>query len=194
MRSRGGTDDAYGAPVSTLSGVRLVPERDEHHADVRRVVLAAFAHHPSVADLVELVRASPEYLPDLALVALADEAVVGHVMVSRASLVEEDGTRHEVLTLSPLAVAPSHQGRGVGGLLVRSVLTRAESTGEPLVTLEGSPRYYPRFGFRPAADLGVSITLPEWAPPEAAMAYPLPGHRPEVRGHLEYPPAFAQID
>ena len=122
-----------------------------HREEPGKCGRAAFAHHPSVADLVELVRASPEYLPDLALVALADEAVVGHVMVGRASLVEEDGTRHGVLTLSPLAVAPSHQGRG-------------------------------------------SITLPEWAPPEAAMVYPLPGYRPEVRGHVEYPPAFAQLD
>jgi len=62
------------------------------------------------------------------------------------------------------------------------------------VTLEGSPRYYPRFGFRPAGDYDVRIDLPDWAPPEAAMVFPLPAYRREVRGRVDYPAAFSQID
>ncbi len=180
--------------LRTPYDVRVVPESADHVDAIREVVRAAFAHHESVADLVELIRASPHYRPDLALVALVEGRVVAHVMTSHATLVDETGRRRQVLTLSPLAVAPDHQGAGIGGRMVRESLARAGRTGDPLVTLEGSPRYYPRFGFRPAGDLGVSITLPEWASPEAAMAYPLPGYRPDVRGHLEYPPAFAAID
>lgn len=172
----------------------MVAERPEQAPAVRAVVRAAFEHHVEVADLVDLIRASPEYLPELALVALHEDEVVGFVMVSRVDLVEDDGTRHGALTLSPLAVAPDRQRRGVGGLLVRAVLARAATTDEPLVTLEGSPRYYPRFGFRPAGDVGVSIDLPQWAPPEAAMVHLLPGYRPEVRGRVAYPPAFSHLD
>jgi putative acetyltransferase len=173
--------------------IEVIPERPEHYAAIREVVRTAFEHHQSVADLVELIRASPQYLPALALVALRDGDPVGHVMISRAEL-DDDGVRCGVLTLSPLAVAPAWQGRGIGGRLVLDVLARAEATGEALVTLEGSPRYYPRFGFRPAGEFGVSIQLPDWAPPEAAMAYPLTGYRPECRGRVVYPPAFAAID
>jgi putative acetyltransferase len=130
--------------------VRIViePERPADHAAIRAVVLAAFADQPSVAELVELIRASPEYLPELALVARVDGAVAGFVMVSHAELSGESGQRHRILTLSPLAVVPALQGRGIGSALVPAALAEAERLGEPLVVLEGSPRYYPRFGSR----------------------------------------------
>jgi putative acetyltransferase len=175
-------------------GPDVAPERADQCEAIRAVVAAAFAHHPDVVDLVERIRASPQYRPDLSLVAVLDEEVVGHVMLSHATLVEDSTARHRVLTLSPLSVAPDHQGRGLGGLLVRESLERADRAGEPLVVLEGSPDYYPRFGFRPAAELGISVTLPDWAPAEAAMARPLTAHRPEIRGHLAYPPAFDGLE
>jgi putative acetyltransferase len=167
------------------------PERPDDHPAVRAVVLAAFATQPEVVDLVELIRASPEYVPELALVARVDGAVAGFVMLSHAELVEESGERHRVLTLSPLAVAPAVQGRGIGSALVRAGLAEAERLGEPLVVLEGSPQYYPRFGFRDSREFGIAMPLPDWAPPEAGMACALAAYDARVRGRLVYPPAFA---
>ena len=60
-------------------------------------------------------------------------------------------------------------------------------------TLEGSPAYYPRFGFRDARGHGITFDLPDWAPPEAGMVYLLPAYDPAVRGRVDYPPAFAAI-
>jgi putative acetyltransferase len=173
--------------------VRIVvePEQPADHAAIRAVVLAAFVDQPAVADLVDLIRASADYVPELALLARVDGAVAGFVMLSHAELVSESGSRRRVLTLSPLAVAPAVQGRGVGSALVRAGLAEAERLGEPLVTLEGSPRYYPRFGFRDSRELGISIALPDWAPPEAGMAIALPAYDAQLRGRLVYPPAFA---
>jgi putative acetyltransferase len=172
--------------------VRIVLERERpaDQAAIRAVVAAAFADHPVVAELVDLIRASPEYRPELALVARVDGAVVGFVMLSHAELVSASGERHRVLTLSPLAVAPALQGRGIGSALVRAGLAEAERLGEPLVVLEGSPQYYPRFGFRDCREFGISIPLPEWAPPEAGMLFPLLAYDPRVRGRLVYPAAF----
>ncbi len=172
-------------------GPNIEPERPEDAGAIREAVRAAFAHHQEVADLVELIRASPEYVPALALVARVSGAVTGFVMLSHASLVGDSGERHRILTLSPLAVAPAFQGRGIGSALVRAGLAAAERAGEPLVVLEGSPRYYPRFGFTDCRDFGIVIELPEWAPPEAGMAYRLPNYDPALRGRVVYPPAFA---
>ena len=170
----------------------IEPEQAADHQAVRRVVAAAFAHQPAVVDLVELIRASPQYEPELALVARRGGDVVGHVMISHAELVD-DGATWDVLTLSPLAVRPDVQRQGVGSALVVEALRRADLTGAALVTLEGSPAYYSRFGFRDARTLGVTIDLPDWSTPDAGQVYPLSAYDPVIRGRLVYPPAFAAI-
>ena len=170
--------------------VRL--EKQNDFPTIDEVVRAAFE---SVVEreLVRLTRGSPNYVPELAFVAEVDGCVVGHVMLSYVEL--DDGVdRHRVLSLAPLAVAPEFQRRGIGGTLIRAALEAADRRGEPLVVLEGSPTYYPRFGFRPAGDFGISIDLPSWAPPDAAQVFPLTNHDPRIRGHVIYPPAFAQAE
>ncbi len=173
--------------------LEIEPERPADHVPVRDVVMAAFDHHKEVADLVDLIRASSQFVPELSLVARHDGQVVGHVMLSHAYLVDENGGRHRVLTLSPLAVAPAVQRRGIGSALVPAALAAADALGEQLVVLEGSPAYYLRFGFRDCRTLGIQIDLPDWAPPDAGQAYPLSAYDDALRGRLHYPPAFAAI-
>jgi putative acetyltransferase len=175
--------------VNAPHPVVIEPEQPADAEAVRDVVSRAFANRAVVADLVESIRASPQYVPELALVARVGPAVAGFVMLSQAEVVAADG-RHDVLTLSPLAVAPEFQGRGIGSDLVRAGIAAANATGAGLVTLEGSPTYYGRLGFADAATAGVTIDLPEWAPREAAQVYRLRAYDSAVHGRLVYPPAF----
>lgn len=110
-------------------------------------------------------------------------ATVGRLILG---IVEPSGARHDVLTLAPLAVAPGYERRGIGSALVRAGLTAADETGAGLVTLEGSPAYYGRLGFRFAPAFGIAIDMPEWAPPQAAQMYVLTAYDSTVRGKLEY--------
>ncbi|MEP6698032.1 MAG: N-acetyltransferase, partial [Pseudonocardiales bacterium] len=125
----------------------IEPEHPHDRDAIRDVVRRAFQDHLSVAELVELIRASPQYVPELALVASIGPDVVGFVMISHAEVVEASGCRHDVLTLSPLAVIPDRQRQGIGSALVRAALVAADATGAGIVTLEGSPTYYRRFGW-----------------------------------------------
>jgi putative acetyltransferase len=172
--------------------VVVEPETADDHAAIREVVGAAFAHHPEVADLPGLIRASPHYVAEFALVARAAGRVVGFVMISGVQLVADDGTTHDALTLSPLAVAPTHQRRGIGVALVRAVLSAADAAGAGLVTLEGDPRYYGPLGFTYAPDSGVSIPMPD-SRRAGAQVYRLRNYDPAVRGRLVYPPAFPAV-
>ncbi|MCF3972864.1 GNAT family N-acetyltransferase [Paracoccus salsus] len=54
---------------------------------------------------------------------------------------------HRVLLLGPVAVHPTAQGEGLGGLLMRNSLTRARAMGWGRVLLVGDEPYYSRFGF-----------------------------------------------
>lgn len=168
-------------------------ERPEDAADVDAVVRLAFAHEMAVADMVGAIRRSRRYRSELAFVARSDDRVVGFVMLSGTDLIDDGGVRREVLTLTPLAVAPDCQRRGLGRALVQTALQAAGRLNEPLVVLEGSPQYYGRLGFQYAGDHGVTIDLPEWAPREAAQVYLLAAYDPAVRGHVEYPPAIAEL-
>jgi putative acetyltransferase len=159
---------------------------------VATIVAAAFGEQAE-ATLVERIRASDRYRPDYALVATLDDAVVGHVMVSDVDLVDGD-TRRRILSLSPLAVDPAHQARGVGSALVRAVAARVDADGHPLIVLEGSPVYYARFGFEDARNHGLRIHLPDWAPPEAGQVLRLAAHDPAITGSVVYPPAFDGLE
>ena len=53
-----------------------------------------------------------------------------------------------VLLLGPVAVHPTRQGEGLGGLLINESLAEARRLGWERVMLVGDAPYYSRFGFR----------------------------------------------
>lgn len=167
--------------------VTIRPERPDDHPAVRRVIERAFGVDGGEADLVDALRAAGAHVPDLCLVALAGDELVGHVFYSRAQLASGD----EVLALAPMAVLPSFQRRGIGSRLLGASLQRARATEFALVVVVGHPEYYPRFGFEPAGPHGVEA--PWDVPPEAWMLLRLPAYRPQARGLVRYPPAFGAV-
>jgi predicted N-acetyltransferase YhbS len=55
--------------------------------------------------------------------------------------------RAEALLLGPVAMHPTRQGEGLGGMLMREGLGRAAADRWPRVLLVGDEPYYGRFGF-----------------------------------------------
>jgi putative acetyltransferase len=160
------------------------PEQPGDHAAIRKLHEIAFAPSAVEAEIVDALRADHDHVPELCLVAEQDGEIVGHVMVSEAMVGD-----HRALGLGPIAVAPTHQHRGIGAELMRATIERAKQTDYTLIALLGHPAYYPRFGFVPAAEtLGVTTTYD--APPEAWMALPLPANGPHVKGTFRYARAF----
>lgn len=158
---------------------------------VREVVHAAF-DDVTVADLVDALQADEAGRLGASIVAVIDDRIVGHVQLSRSWL-DTPARLIEVLVLSPLAVAPSAQGQGVGGRLVRAALETAGDLGSPLLFLEGSPRYYPRFGFVPGATLGFirpSVRIPD----AAFQVVRLSAWEPWMTGQLVYSEVFWHHD
>jgi putative acetyltransferase len=112
-----------------VSAVLVRPETAEDRPDVRRLVAAAFGDDgPHVVDLVEALDSAGR--SRAGLVAEADGVVVGHVLSQ--SWVDARQALVEVLVLSPLAVDPAAQGRGIGTtLLAAAVAARARVARRP---------------------------------------------------------------
>ena len=167
------------------------PERDDDHAEIAAVVRGAFVTHPDeVAAFVERIRASEEFVPELALVAEDSSGVIAHVMLSWVGV--EGGSRPRILNLTPMSVRPDRQRIGVGTHLIRDALGRAEAAGEPAVMVEGIAAYYPRFGFERASALGFGAPHPR-IPDDAFMVKRLRSYDPGVAGRVVYPPSFAVL-
>ena len=167
--------------------VVIRPERDADHAVIADVVRAAFDQHPDdVAAFVERIRASEQFIPELALVAEDSSGVIAHVMLSWVGV--DGGSRPRILNLTPMSVRPDRQRMGVGSRLIRDALGRAEEAGEPAVMVQGHPSYYPRFGFELASALGFIAPYPMLD--EALMVKRLPGYSSDLAGRIVYPAAF----
>jgi putative acetyltransferase len=160
--------------------IRAYRRHDE--AGVHEVVTEAFgAEGETVAALVDDLRAGHARAE---LVAEQDGIVVGHVLLSR-SWVDARPALVEVLVLSPLSVAPGHQGRGVGTELLAAAVAEARRLRTPALFLEGSPAYYSSRGFEPATPRG--FTRPSARIPEPAFQVAvLDDHEQWMSGALVY--------
>lgn len=162
-------------------------ELDSEHSIVYHVVQSAFNHAEHAdgneADLVNALRAGASYIPELSLVAVDGEEVVGHIMFTRASV---GGA--SVLALAPLSVVPGRQGEGVGSALVSEGHRIAAEMGFSYSVVLGSESYYPRFGYLPADTFG--IAAPFDVPRENFMACRLDPDAPEISGVMEYAEEF----
>jgi putative acetyltransferase len=156
------------------------------------------------ARLVDALRQSTAFVPELSLVALdpppapeagssaeRDPVVVGHVLFTRIAI-RDASNSHDALALAPLAVLPSHQRRGFGAALVRQGLAAARRLDHRVVIVVGHPEYYPKFGFVPASPLGIRAPFEVRAEAFMALALQPDGLR-HVRGLVEYPVEFSQV-
>lgn len=162
--------------------------RDEgpHDADaVRRVNDEAFGQ-PDEGRLVDALRARGAI--SLSLVAVIDGTVVGHLLMSPATIADVRGA-----ALGPMAVAPSHQRRGIGSQLVQTAVERLREGRCPFVVVLGHPGFYPRFGFTPARPAGVTC---DWDVPDDVfmMAVLDPSIAGRLHGRAEYQPEFAAFE
>ena len=162
-------------------------ERPEEFPQIYDLVKLAFetakVSNGQEQDFVDGLRAGGSYLPELALVAAADERLIGHIMLTRACISEGD-RKTETLLLAPVSVALEHRSKGIGSLLINRSMELARDLEHRSVVLVGDPAYYNRFGFRRSSDFGISHPgIPE----QYVLAYELiPGALAGVSGTIEY--------
>lgn len=138
--------------------------------------------------LVERLRSSEAFIPELSLVAVDDEQIVGHILVTKIRIVNEKDV-HNSLALAPVSVLPAYQGQGIGGQLIMEAHEVARALGYTSIVLLGHEKYYPRFGYKQADTFG--IELPFDVPKVNCMAIELTENGlKSVHGMVKYPKEF----
>lgn len=138
--------------------------------------------------LVRRLRAAGDVIGELTFVAELEGEVVGHVLCSRAALVDAP-----VVVLGPMAVRPVLQQQGIGAALLMAVVASADRVGEPVIVLDGDPEYFGFFGFVPLSRLGIRV-LQGWSGEARTQALTLRSWRPEMAGELRRSAAFTAVD
>ena len=169
-----------------MSRIAIRPEQPGDRDAVRRIHEAAFGQ-PDEARIVERLRASPGCL---SLVAAAGAVPVGHLLLTPVRI-EGAAGGPTTMGLGPMAVLPEHQRQGIGSQLVHAAIEECRRAGHALLLVVGHPAYYPRFGFVPAATLG--LRFEREVAREAFLALEL-GERalPRLGGTVRFPPEFWQ--
>jgi predicted N-acetyltransferase YhbS len=102
------------------------------------------------------LRNSKSYIPCLDLVAVHENEITGHIISTKAMVVDSMNHEHEVLCVGPLCVSPEYQKEGIGSEMMRASIKIAKESGYSGMILFGSPDYYHRFGFKNAKEYEIS--------------------------------------
>lgn len=170
--------------------ISITCEINDHIPLIYQVLTAAFGR-TNEAELVNKIRNSPNFIPELSIVAIQDRNLVGHILFSPITI-ETNEQKSSALALAPLAVIPTHQNQGIGSQLVQTGLSMCCDLGHEIVIVLGHPQYYRRFGFQTASQFGISA--PFSVPEEAFMVLELkPGALVNIKGTVSYPAYFNEV-
>ncbi len=135
-------------------------------------------------NLVNRLRNSKNYIPELSLVAEYEGKIVGHILFTEIKVGDQT-----LIALAPLAVIKEMQNKGIGKLLIMEGHNIAAQLGYKGSVVMGHNLYYPKFGYKKASQYG--IEAPFDVSDEHFMAVELmEGGLSNVHGVVEYAKEF----
>lgn len=167
-------------------------ENYEDYNEVEGLIFKAFENaaesDPSEHLLVNRLRKEKSFIPELSIVAMIDDSIVGHILLTAISI-KNKNEEFSTLALAPVSVLPEFQKQGIGGQLILEAHRRAINLGFNSILLIGHESYYPKFAYVAASSFG--IRFPFEAPDQNCFAIELiKGSLANVNGEVAYPQAF----
>ncbi len=135
-------------------------EKDSDYRAVEELTREAFwnLHVPGCDEhyLVHKIRTCSDFVPDLDFVAVKDNQIVGNIVYTKSYILDDLGTKHELLTFGPLSVLPQFQRQGIGKALIEHTKKVAFEKGYKGIVIYGNPANYCPRGFKSSKKFGIT--------------------------------------
>jgi len=117
------------------------------------------------------IRENMDMLEGLSLAAVdaEEDELIGSIQCWPTALTDEDGKKHPMIMVGPVAVHPDCQGQGIGQALMIALLKELQQDESLPLVMIGDPDYYQRFfGFSAEHTRGWKLPGP-WDPERLLM-------------------------
>ena len=148
--------------------ITIRPETTRDYKDIISLVLRSFSEGTDYSDgtdiiaLIEEIRVSEYYIPELSFVAELDGKIVGHFLFSRFPLSETKDGGHidssDIAMLAPVSVHADHFHQHVGATMLTLGIEKVKEYGFKGITVEGDYHFYNRVGFKTSSEFGIYPT------------------------------------
>jgi putative acetyltransferase len=142
--------------------------------------------------LVHIMREHEDFIPELDFVIEVDDKVIGNIMYTKATLVDESGEEKRILTFAPICIAPGHQRMGYGKMLIEHSFKQAIALGYDVIVIFGNPGNYVARGFKSCKKYNVCLENKTY--PSAMMVKELKPAALDGRKWIYYDSSVLKID
>lgn len=148
--------------------------RQETHKDYKEIIsliLRSFREGTDYSDgtdiiaLVEEIRDSEYYIPELSFVGELGGKLVGHFLFSRFPLSStpnglhiDDREEKNIVMLAPVSVHADYFHQGIGSAMITQGIEKVRNAGYKGITVEGDYHFYNRIGFKTSSEFNIYPT------------------------------------
>ncbi len=150
--------------------ITIRPEEHKDYKSIVSLILRSFQEGTDYSDgtdiiaLVEEIRDSEYYIPELSFVAELNDTIVGHFLFSRFPLSPAkegghgDAANTEIVMLAPVSVHADYFRQGIGTAMLTMGIEKVKEMGFKGITVEGNYKFYNQVGFRTSSEYNIFPT------------------------------------
>ena len=148
--------------------IEIRPETPKDYKDIVSLVLRSFREGTNYSDgsdiiaLIEEIRVSKYYIPELSFVAEMDGKIVGHFLFSKFPLSQNADGGHaddsDIVMLAPVSVHADYFHKHIGITMLTLGIQKVREMGYKGITVEGDYNFYSQVGFRTSSEYGIYPT------------------------------------
>jgi predicted N-acetyltransferase YhbS len=148
--------------VNNKMDILIRNEMEEDYRQVEELTREAFwnLYVPGCNEhyLVHIMRDHPDFISELAFVAIDREDLIGNIMYTKSYVIDKNDVNHKIdtITFGPVSVLPKHQRKGVGSALIKHSIKIASANNYKAIIILGHPHNYCKHGFKSSKDFNIS--------------------------------------